>query len=331
MSKLVLGVDGGATKSHLALFDESGKCVAATVYGALNHEVMKGSFDELREKLAECVAIVLEKAGAKTEDVTYAVLGLAGVDTESQQERITGIVGETGLKNYLVCNDALLGVPAGCPDCVGICAINGTGFKLAAVDKSGSPLHTCGVGPLTDDCGGGTWYGQRAIGVVYNELYKLGKPTMMRDMLYKLAGVSRREDYLDTVADKYMEGSFDLVSLNSIPFEAAAKGDEVALSILSESAEQYAGGIARLAIEMEFPKEDTLHVTLAGSVFVKQKVKILQDMIQNRIADALGNRDVKYTNLDAPPVAGAVVWASQKSGIKPDMEKIKAELKKAGL
>jgi len=60
-------------------------------------------------------------------------------------------------------------------------------------------------------------------------------------------------------------------------------------------------------------------------------VKILQDMIQKRVADALGKREVRYTNLDAPPVAGAVVWATQKSGAKPDMVKIKTELEKAGL
>jgi len=64
---------------------------------------------------------------------------------------------------------------------------------------------------------------------------------------------------------------------------------------------------------------------------VKQKVKILQEMIQKRIADALGDREVVYKSLDAPPVAGAVIWATQKSGAKPDMAKIKTELEKAGL
>ncbi|MCL2248280.1 MAG: hypothetical protein FWC13_03340 [Oscillospiraceae bacterium] len=331
MGKLILGVDGGSTKSHLVLFDESSNCTQTAAIGALNHEVLEGSFDEFRQIICEEIAKILKAADAHSDNVAYAVLGLSGADTISQHERLTDIVKETGIRNFLVCNDALLGVSSTCPDSVGICAINGSGFKIAAVDKSGESIHTCGVGALTDDCGGGTWYGQRAISMVYNEIYKLGKPTIMKKLLFNLTGVKHREEFLDIVADRYVEGKIDLVALNSIPFEAAASGDEVAIGVLSDSAEQYAGAIARVAMDMDFPKEDTLHVALAGSVFVKQKVKILQELIEKRVADALGERPVKYIIAEAPPVAGAVIRAMQKSGIKPDTTKIKAELKKAEL
>jgi len=328
MSKLILGVDGGSTKSHLVLFDVDGNCIATEAFGPLNHEVLKGSFDEFNLTLCEKVESALKSVNANCEDVSFAVLGLAGADTTSQHKRLSDIVRSTGINSSLVCSDALLGVLSDCPDNIGICAINGSGFKIAAADKSGASIHTCGVGPLTDDFGGGTWYGQRCISMVYNELYKLGKPTIMREMLYNLTGVKRKEDFLDIVADKYVDGDINLVALNSIPFEAAAAGDDVALGLLDESAEQYAGAIARLAIDMDFPKEDTLHVALAGSVFVKQKVKLLQDLIQKRITDALGARAVNYITANAPPVAGAVIGAMQKSGITPDVAKIKAELKK---
>jgi len=326
-----MGVDGGATKSHIAIFDESGNCVGSTTYGPLNHEVMQGSYTELEERLGELLPLVVKSAGATVCDIAFAVFGIAGVDTDAQQELISGMINKIGFKNQITCNDAFLGVPAGCPECVGVCAINGTGFKLAAIDHSGNAVQTCGLGSFTDDYGGGHWYGVRTIGTVYNEIYKMGRPTIMREMLYDLLGITRREDYLEVLTEKYYCDKLDKIALNSIAFNAAAKGDAAAMGILEESAEQYAGAIARLILDMDFPAEKTTYVTLAGSVFVKQKVKILQELIDMRVSDALNGQPVEYTCLDAPPVAGAVAWAAQKAGINIEMPAIKAGLTAAGM
>ena len=331
MSKLILGVDGGATKSHLALFNETGNCVRATVYGPLNHEVMKGSYTELEECFKELLPRVVKEAGATIDDIAYAVFGVAGVDTNSQQALISEMVRKIGFNNHIMCNDAVLGVAAGCPDCVGVCAINGTGFKLAAIDNSGATVETCGLGMFTDDLGGGHWYGHKAIGSVYNEIYKLGRPTIMKDMIYELIGITRREDYLEILTEKYYNGSIDTISLNSIVFNAAAQGDAVATGILEESAEQYAGAIARIIMDFDFPADKPVYVTLAGSVFVKQKVKLLQDFIRMRVDDVLNGSPVEYITLNAPPVAGAAMWAAQKAGFNIEMESIKAGLSAAGL
>jgi N-acetylglucosamine kinase-like BadF-type ATPase len=248
------------------------------------------------------------------------------VDTDAQQVRISEIVGKTGLNDYLVCNDAFLGVAAGCPDCVGICAINGTGFKIAAIDNSGAVVQTCGVAGYTGDSGGGTWYGVRAIGEVYNSLYKLGKPTVMQEMLFEELGISRKEDMLEIIMEKIDGAGLHDININSIAFRAAALGDKAARKILKESAKQYAGAVARLAKDLDFPQSSTLYVTLAGSVFVKQPVRILQDMIEKRVAKALREQPVEYIILDTPPVAGAVMWAAQKAGFDIKMESIKAGL-----
>jgi len=331
MSKLILGVDGGATKSHIAVFNDNGNCVGSAAYGPLNHEVMKGSFEELEERLGELLPRVVKSAGVAIDDIAFAVFGLAGVDTDAQQKRVSEIIRNIGFVRQITCNDAFLGVAAGCPDCVGICAINGTGFKIAAIDNSGNAVQTCGIGNFTDDLGGGNWYGHRAISTVYNELYKLGRPTVMKEMLFEMLGISRREEYLEVLTEKYHGKELDTIALNSVVFNAAAGGDAVATGILEVSAEQYAGAIARLIMDMDFPADRVVHVTLAGSVFVKQKVKLLQEFIAMRIDDALSGRSVEYTCLDAPPVAGAVMWAAQKAGFNIESGSVKAGLVAAGL
>jgi len=325
MRKLILGVDGGATKSHLVLFDADGKCAGATAYGPLNHEAMEGSYAELEERLGELLPRVVREAGVSVDDIAYAVFGLAGVDTDAQEVRISEMVRKLGFKQIIMCNDAFLGVAAGCPDCVGMCAINGTGFKIAAIDYNGNAVQTCGLGMFTDDRGGGSWYGHRAIGEVYSELYRLGRPTVMTNMFYEMLGISRREDFLEVLSEKYYGGKMDGIAVNSVPFNAAAQGDAVALDLLDESAEKYASAIARLAMDMVFPAHLPLNVTLAGSVFMKQKVRILHELIDKRVTDALGGRKAEYFILDAPPVAGAVMWAAQKAGFDAvDMPAVKS-------
>jgi len=336
MKKLVLGADGGATKSHIAIFDEKGNCVGTSTYGPLNHEAMDGSYGELEERLGELLPRVVQNAGASISDIAYAVFGLAGVDTDAQQVLISKMTHKLGFKNQIMCNDAFLGVPAGCPDCVGICAINGTGFKLAAVDHSGTAVQACGLGSLTDDHGGGRWYGFRAASSVYNELFKMATPTIMKDVLFKMLDITRKEDYIEVFTDKFNAGKIDTIALNSIAFNAAKQGDAVAIGILEDSAIEYAGAISRLILDMDFPVEKAVHVTLAGSVFVKQKVTLLHESIKKRVDDMLAahshkGHTVEYSRLDAPPVAGAVIWAAQKAGLDIEMSAIKAGLKAAGM
>jgi len=326
MSKFILGIDGGATKSHLVMFDSGGKCVAATSYGPLSHEVMEGSYAELKERLGEFSLRVISEAGASLKDIEHAVFGLAGVDSDGQQAIISNIVREIGFENATVCNDAFLGVAGACPDCVGICAINGTGFKFAAIDHSGKAVHTCGLSGLTDDLGGGNWYGTSACCAVYNEMYRYNRPsTIMREMLFNLLELKDTEDFMEVLTEKVynQNKNLDRVALNSIVFDAAEQGDTVATTILDRSAEAYADAISWLALNLDFPKNKTVHISLAGSVFVRQKVKVLHGLIEKRVKTALSGRDVNFILMDSPPVVGAAVWAAQKAGFNLDVDAIK--------
>ncbi|MCL2697892.1 MAG: hypothetical protein FWE74_07405 [Oscillospiraceae bacterium] len=326
MSKYILGVDGGGTKSQLALFDEGGNCINLFTCGTLNHECMAGSFDELETVLPDMVLNVLKKSGAEVSELAYSVLGIAGADTKSQHETIAGIIRKAGIKNFTLYNDAFLGVAAGCPSGIGICAVNGTGSTMAALDYSGKPFQLGGMGLFTDDCGGSTWYGEQVIGTVYNALFKKARPTMLTDLLFEHADLSSKEDYLEELLNKLGDTEIFISDFNRFVFEAADKGDETALDILRRSAEHYAGGIAHLASEMDFPPDKPLQIVYAGSVFVREKVRILPALIEKRVHEMLSGRSVQFFTLDTPPVAGAVLWAAREVGFDLTLDKIKKEL-----
>jgi N-acetylglucosamine kinase-like BadF-type ATPase len=332
MSGLIMGVDCGGTKSHLLLFNAKGECVTSGVWGCMNPDLLAGTYDELEVEMRSFFIPTLEKVGVKPSDIDYSVFGVAGVDTSEQHEIISAVIKRVGFENFLLCNDSYLGIAAGCPGGVGICAINGTGTSLGTVDYSGNTQQVGGVGPVTDDRGGGHWYGAQAAGAVYNSLFKLGKSTIMRDMIFEQMNIESDEDFVAVLAPLHYSGELYFAEFNRIPALAAQAGDPVAVDILKRSAENFSGAIAYFVTEMDFPIEKPLYVVLVGSVFVNEEVGLLRQYIEEQVEALLSERNlfqgrtIKYVSLEDPPVAGAVYWASQKVGNELEMSKIVAEI-----
>lgn len=331
MNRLIIGIDGGGTKSHLGLFDARGNCRGIFRHGPLNHESMEGSYAQLEAELPAFILGSLARAGAAVSDVEYGVFGLAGVDTSRQHQLISDILRQIGLTRFTLCNDAYLGVAAGCPGGIGICAINGTGSVMAAIDHSGNIAQIGGIGEISNDCGGSGWYGIQLMGAVYGELFKEEPPTVMRRMLFEQIGISAAAEYTETLTAKLEDETITTEALNRLVFVAAGAGDAVAQSILARSAEHYTGGIVHLARKMDFPADQTIRITFAGSVFVKETVKLLPEMIKQQVRARLNDRPVKFLCLDTVPVAGAVFWAGQKAAFGIKMETIKKALAAADL
>ncbi|MDR2889398.1 MAG: hypothetical protein LBV33_06105 [Lachnospiraceae bacterium] len=331
MDKLIMGIDGGGTKSHLCLFDMQGNCRGIYFHGPLNHESLEGSFAQLETELSEFILGSVAQSGADISDVVYGVFGIAGVDTTRQHQIISDILRRIGLTKFTLCNDAYLGVAAGCPDGIGICAINGTGSVLAAIDHSNRMAQVGGIGEVSNDCGGGGWFGVQLLGAVYGELFKDEPPTVMTDMIFELLGITNGSEYTETVIAKLDDESISVGDLNRLVFVAAGAGDNMALDILRRSAAHYTGGIVHLANTLDFSVGSTVHVTFAGSVFIKESIKLLPQMIEAQVRERLSDRTVDFFSLDAAPVAGAVYWAGHITGANIPMDKIKKALAKANL
>jgi len=324
--KYVLGIDGGGTKSHLAVFDRAGQFIALGKHGPLNHEVLEGSFAQLEQELSAFILETLNGAGITPDEIAFAVMGIAGVDTKKQHGIIKAMVERIGLADFILCNDAFLGVPAGCKDGFGICAINGTGASIAAIDHQGTMVQVGGIGDICNDCGGSTWYGTKLLGAVYGELFKCEPKTVMTEMLFERLGVNGPLDYVESITTQIEEETVTFSELNMMFFDAVSKGDPMAISFLQESAEYYAGGIAHLAMSLDFPADKTLYLTVAGSVFVKEKTRNLLDLLEAEIKKRLPGRSFKLNKLETVPVSGAAYWASKEAGFLLSIDVISKSL-----
>lgn len=309
MSGYVIGIDTGSTKSHLALFDTDGVLIDFDHWGPLNHEVLPGSFAQFEDELGQFVGRTLVKYSLTIKQISYSVLGIAGVDTKLQYVIVSEILKRLGFGKFTLTNDAYLGIPAGNPEGIGICAINGTGSTLAGINREGKMLQIGGVGFVSADYGGGGMMGKIVISSVYSELFRKGEPTCMTPVLLKKLGVSDKYDFVEKVLEKLDDGSLNISACAKMLIDAVIENDKPAAKILRDIGASYAGGISCMIDEMGFDQDEDVHVVLAGSVFVKSEHPLIFDSLKEALNARNPNHRIRYKILDMPPVTGAVVWA----------------------
>lgn len=323
MKKYVLGVDGGGTKTHCALFDIWGNRVDMVSWGTTNHERMPDTFDGLQRELDNMISSILRKNGLEKADLGRCAFGLAGVDTKSQYTKILSILKDIGIDDPLLCNDALLGVKAGSSSGYGICLINGTGCTAIGLDSKGNVLQVGGFGSLTGDEGGGAYLGMAALSGIYNSLFKDLTHTCMADMIFEQLGVSSKDDYMEKLTQALGTGKINISELNRVVFQAANAGDRQAIAILENMGTANARSVYGIMNTLEFDPEEDLNIVFAGSIYAKGENPAAINKIKECVMVQNPNRKIKFKILKESPVLGAVVWALEPESRQMDFyEKI---------
>lgn len=309
--QFVLGVDGGGTKTELVLAETSGAKNLHRRIGCTNYKWLPGGFDELQKLLSQEISSMLEELGAGLPQLRFAVLGLAGADTEWQRKQLEYIVEAAGLQHFLVCNDAYLPIKAGLEDGVGIAAVNGTGCTVAGIDPSGRQIQIGGMGELTGDCGGGDYLAQCACAAVYTELFRKGARTSMTHLLAQAAGISDVTQLFERLTQFLGSGKLRLRDLNRVVFAAANQGDPEAIRILSYMGRENGRSILAAVDMLTF--EEHISIVLAGSIYRYGENRTAVDVLQQTVREGCPGHAFSFQVLERPPVVGAVLWAAEKA------------------
>ncbi|NLK07490.1 MAG: hypothetical protein GX316_02180 [Firmicutes bacterium] len=326
MKRFVLGVDGGGTHTQCTLFDVGANKVDMLDWGPTNHEVLPGGFQQLKQELGEMIDTLCRKHKIAPRNIVSAGFGMAGVDTKLQDKIIGEMITELGIENFVLANDAYLGVKAGCPAGVGICVINGTGATVAGINSKREMVQIGGQGHLTGDVGGGGNISTAAVRDVYDCLFRDGPYTIMIDMLFERLKISSKHDYMDAVTESLREPG-TRTEYAKMVFEAANQNDQVALDILQFIGRELGRSVNGTIRELEFHDVDVIDVVLAGSVNVKGSNPALVDAIKEEVILKNPTREMNFIVLHHPPVAGAVIWALEGVYQGQDLfEKVLAQL-----
>lgn len=302
----ILGVDGGNTKTDYFLFDTNVNFIDFYRGSTCSHEGLKDGFAGSYRVMKEHLDHLLSKNNIKVSDIVASVFGLAGVDTPYQKSKLEEVVSKLGFRNYRVVNDSLLGIKAGTSKGIGVCSINGTGTSCGAIDKNDSYLQIGGIGAIVGDEAGGYNLSRKVVRAVYDAAYRFGKPTSLEKIVYDKLGVKDKYYLMEKISEYYLSRKVDYTTFTIACFEEANKGDEVAQTILKETAEQLARSAGGAVVNLDF--DDPVEIVLAGSVWVKGSSPIMVEEFKKYINE-FTKRNCIVKKLMVPPATGAIIWA----------------------
>ncbi len=255
---VVVGVDGGGTKTDVLVADCSGVVVATVQTAGTNHEAI--GLDHMTAVLEGAIEEALAIAGSTRDEVGAAVFGLAGVDWPSDVEAVDAAVATLGLSGARsVCNDSRIALRAGCSKPWGIVSSVGTGSVTAGVNREGRWFRSMAVG-----------WGEPS-----------GSSTLVRESLHAIAAAyhgtapatALTDGYLDALDQPDVPSMFEaitrrrlLVGSHRAPLttRAAEGGDAVARTIVATMAEQQAEMVIGVARHLDLIDDEFELVTSGG-------------------------------------------------------------------
>jgi len=303
--KYILGVDGGGTKTLAAVSDSKGNVLGIARSGPSNFQGIGTTRAGIN--LKEAIDFALEMGKVKASKLDFAVYGIAGADRDEDFEIVHSYVEPANYApNYMVTNDTTIALRAGTIDGVGVALIAGTGSNTIGFSSDYRHKKVGGLGPLTGDYGSAGDLARK--GIIASMKYFDGRSqkTMMYEMFCRALKLEKLEDIIEfSYIDKFIP--LGIHTLAPLVFEAAGKGDRVAVNILKKTGRQV-GHEAVTCIKALFKKNDKITVVLGGSVFQKGEdstmIATMSEYIKKRY------KNVEIIKLQNEPCFGALLWGS---------------------
>jgi N-acetylglucosamine kinase-like BadF-type ATPase len=158
---MILAVDGGNSKTDLALLRADGEVLALVRGGqsSPHHIGLDGCLDVLGRLLAEARAIAGEDEVA---DVGHVLI--AGADLPAEEAALQAALAARGwARRIVVSNDTFAILRAGTDRGWGVAVVCGAGINCVGVAPDGRQARFPALGPITGDWGGGHDVGLAAV------------------------------------------------------------------------------------------------------------------------------------------------------------------------
>ena len=294
-----LGIDGGGTKTTLALADFDGNIIRTHKTGSCNP--MDIGLDEAKKILKDGIYKICDDIPLSS---VYAFAGIAGGTVADMKEKLEEFFRGFGVRSFIYDSDNRSISAAGLGKNDGMTVILGTGICVnTQVNKKHK--RTAGWGYLIDNGGSGYNLGRDALNAYFCAFDKTGQETLLTDEIDKIypGGVQKILGYI------YEGGKKAIAAFAPAVFLALEKGDKVAENILERNTEEVARFIKTAAKDFDSRQ---IPVVLAGGL-------TKHSHIIDYIKKALHNDeqfDIKI--LDRDPVCGAVMLARQLVDIKEE-------------
>jgi N-acetylglucosamine kinase-like BadF-type ATPase len=312
VDSLVLGVDGGNTKSIALLAAPDGHVLGAGRSGC--GDIYGTSPSAALSELDAAIVQALRQAGATNTDIGTATFSLAGADWPEDFAFLRSELSQRVPRadEPVVVNDAIGALRAGSESGDGVSLVVGTGSAIGA--RSGERLwHSSFWG---EDCGA-LAIGRKALRAIVRAELGLGLPTDLTGQAIEAMAVDSVEALLHTLTRR--EASRTLVGdLAPVVLDSAENGDPIARAIVETTGDALAGYVnvaaARVGLGLA-----PFQLVLAGGVLRHDG-----SLLRSRLVAGVPNGRPIMTRLE--PAVGALLLAFDRHPGQLDVASLEGSL-----
>ena len=299
----VLAIDGGNSKTDLALVGWDGTLLAAVRGPGASHEDygIDGAVRRLGGLVLEVAAKAgLDGCGAVARHVSAC---LAGADLPDEEAALTAALSAAGWSRTAVAmNDTFAILRGGTDEPWGVAVTCGAGINCVAVTPDGRTARYLAHGTLTGDWGGGLGLGNAVMWHAMRGWDGRGPATALGGAVADQFGLPSVRD-VAVAMHKGDLGEADLIRLTWVLLRVATDGDPVARSVVARQAAEICLMAAAAMRRLEMAPAG-VPVVLGGGV-LESRAPLLLDEIDGRLAQCCPGAVRRV--LDVPPVAGAAL------------------------
>ncbi|MGM7701842.1 N-acetylglucosamine kinase [Pseudalkalibacillus sp. Hm43] len=297
---MYLGIDGGGSKTRIALADASGKIVADFVGGPSNPlsvsmEMIQNTLDDLLQQIETVVDL---------SEIVSICAGIAGLENSHSKDELDAYLKSNFSEhtNVELCHDALTALYSGTDGEPGIVNIAGTGSITFGLTDELEMVRSGGWGYLLDHTGSGYGIGRAALQKVFESYDGMVGETTLTERILTRFEVSRPPELIPYIYN-HPDSRTNIASICEEVFQLMREGDGHAMQIIEKAAFDISKCIRNL-IERHFKNRSEIKVVLTGSVF--RSCDLILPMLERHVPG-----EVEFLLPKSPPVSGSIIQSYQ--------------------
>ena len=301
---LIVGIDGGGTKTEAVLCDDEGRVLRRVRGGPTSPTSLPVT--QVKENLAGIMECLMAEHDGLNGRIDALFAGLSGGSVGNNAAVIRDMLVELlpGCRRIANFSDSINALRSAVPQGDALVAISGTGSSVFAC-VNGQMRQCGGWGYLLGDEGSGFDLGQRALRSALRALDGRGPDTSLAAACQDKLG----QDVRQAIPRLYQEGRPGIAAFAPVLLSQAQAGDAVAQRELEAAA---AGLAETITAAGRWLPASLKRTAIAGSVW---KSAIFRRQVRRILSE-----DYCLCETDLPPVYGSFVIALRQAGLTPDAQ-----------
>ena len=295
---LVIGIDGGGTRTRVMLADANG--VTLSRVEGEGSAIRPGHESEAADLIQRLIGEALAAAGRSETRPAVCVVGVAGAGQERTAQALwSALASRRVADDVSVQADAVIAMDDAFGDNAGVLLIAGTGSVAFSKAPDGRLERCGGWGPHIGDEGSAAWLGRRALSVVTASQDGREPETGLNGAILTHLELESLEELVPW-ASTAMPAA--LAALAPVVMQVAATGDLRANALISLCVEELVLHVRTLARRCFLDERAAIPVALAGGLL--SRGSLVRKRLEQRLKSAVPGAIIRVEEVDGARGAG---------------------------